>query len=112
MKIPESAIRPFEPHGLPKTYMGEMAVQFLVTAITKSILATHLNGLVLSQVNSLKLRRVQVSIENQLTDGGLENVYVELWLKNNDELHCAVNYILGGKRSGMKEGWWLTDEHS
>jgi len=107
MKIPASVIRPFEPHGLPKTYMGEKAVQFLVTAIAKGILAMHLNGLVMSQVNSISLRSIQLRIEDELTYGGLERVSVNLWLANGNELHCSIDYVLGGKDSGTQSGYAL-----
>jgi hypothetical protein len=111
MKIPASAIRPFEPHGIPKTYMGEMAVQFLVTAIAKGILATELNGLTMSQVNSVRLRQVKLRIEDQLTYGGLERVSVDLLLNQYNELHCSINYVLGGgKQSGTQSGYALYEE--
>ena len=107
MKIPASAIQPFEPHGIPKTYMGEKAVQFLVTAIAKGILAFQLNGMTMSQLNTVSLRRVQMRIEDELTYGGLERVSVNLWLANGDELHCSIDYALGGKPDGTQSGYAL-----
>ena len=110
MKIPASAIQPFEPHGFPKTYMGEKAVQFLVTAIAKGILAMELNGLAMRQLNSVRLRKVKMRIEDQLTYGGLERVSVVVWLNEYNELHCSINYVLGGKDRCTQSGYNLVDE--
>ena len=90
--------------------MGEKAVQFLVTAIAKGILAMHLNGKTMREVNSYCLRRTQIRIEDELTYGGLERVSVDLWLSNVNEIHCSINYTVGGKHSGTQSGYAMFDE--
>ena len=108
MKIPASAIRPFEPHGLPKTYMGEQAVKFLVTAIAKGIIAFQLDGMTKRELTETNMRKLNNRIVDELTHGGLTGVFVRLILTpNQEELHCTVDYTLGGKSRGVSAGWAL-----
>jgi len=108
IKIPASAIHPFEPHGLPKTYMGEKAVQFLVRAISKGIVAFQLDGMTKRELNETSMRKIKNRIVNELTFGGLERVSVRLILTpDKEELHCTVDFIVGGKSRSTSAGWAL-----
>ena len=108
MKIPASSILPFEPLGLPKTYMGEQAVKYLVTKIAKGIIAYQLNGMTKRDLTETNMRKLNNRIVNELTYGGLTGVSVRLILTpDNEELHCTVDYTLGGNSRGVSAGWAL-----
>jgi hypothetical protein len=108
VKIPASAIRPFEPHGLPKTYIGEQAVKFLVTAIAKGIIAVQLDGMTKRDLTETNMRKLNNRIADELIYGGLTGVFVRLILTpDNEELHCTIDYSIGGKSCGVSAGWAL-----
>lgn len=111
MRIPASAIRPFEPHGIPKTLMGEAAVSFLVTNIARSIIGCELNGLTMKDITSSRLYGTERRIREQLAYGGLERISVSLLLRNeNTEIHCKVGYVIGGNERGASAGFAMYEE--
>ena len=85
MNIPESAIRPFEPHGIPKltgdnNYKNLLDKEFL-----------HLNLLGEDDDYCMNLNDLEVYIKTQLKHAGATSAYVNI--DHSTQVLCVVNLL-------------------
>lgn len=97
MNIPESAIRPFEPHGIPMFLIGEYLLRLLIEALATSIIANQLVGLFPHQVTNALLEDLEGDIIDELLDATLAGVGCGIELhKDHTGVVCSVNYFQKG----------------
>lgn len=96
MNIPQSVIRPFEPHGIPTFLMVDCLRRLLIKALTSNIIATRLYGLYPGEVTEDMLIELEDIIINELIDASLTGVGCGIKLNHNrSAVICHVIYFEG-----------------